>query len=116
MRVPTYSVWLPSSHQAGRETLDRPEREVALVGSRPLVEYGRKRGMSFDGPKVRELGRLDEAPVGQRDLMIDEVPVAWPDVANVRLQHDEAATWQKELARLRAVARSRHRAKTRCSR
>src|SRR5215212_2323280 len=43
---------------------------------------------------------LDEAPLGERDSVVNEVPVRRPDVPDVRLQHDQAATGLEDGANL----------------
>ena len=47
--------------------------------------------------KSGELGRLEEAPLGERHAMVDEVPVARPDEPDVRLEDDRPPAGGEQL-------------------
>ena len=73
-RSAMYSVcWPMRRHASGT-------RRYALtshgaVGRRPLVVYGRKRTTVFQVSQAGERRRLLQAVMGERDLVVDEVPV-----------------------------------------
>jgi len=46
----------------------------------------------FDGLQARELERLDEGPLGEREVVVEEVPVGSTRVADVWLKNEQSAS------------------------
>ena len=61
--------------------------------------------MSSVGTQPGQLGGLEQAPLGQGDAVVDEVPVARPDEPDVRLEDDHATARREGAAERRAAAR-----------
>ena len=88
-REPTYSVCPPRNrHASGNRRYARTR--LARCGRRLFVVYGRNRTIRRSVRKPLDLGGLHQAPLGQGDLVVDEVPVRRPDQPDVGLQDDHA--------------------------
>ena len=85
-----------SRHASGNARYARTR--APLDGRRPFVEYGMNRVDQIDGLQPGEFGGLQEASLGQRDPMVDEVPVARSDQPDVRLEDDHPAAGSEQIS------------------